>query len=300
MVLKSLISGFLCICLFALCSCGSYHAVNKNVSDNYYFNFFKTNVHYIPMGNWFELGNDIIDSVDVKTVEILGQNYMKDNTHVYFKSTRIKNVDIASFKVLCSDNGSFARDKNRIYYESNSFQDINVDSFSFLGGPCEPILKDNKYVYSIYTVPDTARGNGLIFPIPGLDAKKYQYLNALYGKDETQVYYKGVRIVEAESNTFILLEDYYAKDAHAIYFDGLKIQGLDAATFSFIAGGGYSKDQHGVYYGLDAAYNDQGEVTGYAVKQVTGADPESFVMVQSDKIDYAKDRNNYYWAGQVQ
>ncbi len=289
-----------CILLFTFYSCHPYQVINENKSTNYYFNFFKTNVHYIPMGNWFELGDDKIDSIDIKTVEILGQNYMKDRTHVYFKSVLIKNADVQSFKILCSDNASFARDKNRIYYESNSFQNINADSVVFPGGACGPVLKDNKYVYTTYPVKYIDKGNAVILPIPGVAAETYQYINDLYGKDTVHVYYKGIPMKDAEPKTFILLKEYYAKDSNHVYYDGLNVDGLDANTFALITGGQYCKDKKGVYYGLDATYNEQGEPLRYAAKQVIGADPESFVMIQSDKIDYAKDKTKYYWGGKAQ
>ena len=38
----------------------------------------------------------------------------------------------------------------------------------------------------------------------------------------------------------------------------------------------------------------------YTPKKVVGADPESFVMIPGEKIDYAKDKENYYWGGKAQ
>lgn len=59
-----------------------YRAINKRLSDNYYFNFLKTEVHYIPMGNSFELGNYTMKNVDLKSVEVIGGYYLKDKANV--------------------------------------------------------------------------------------------------------------------------------------------------------------------------------------------------------------------------
>jgi len=298
MNIKLIILLLIGIAAFTLYSCSTYRAINENKSDNYYFNFYKTKVHYIPMGNWFELGNDILENVDVKTVQVLGENYIKDKSHVYYKATPIRNADVSSFKILCSGFASYARDKNMVYYEGYSFQNMDIDSFCFAGDTCGSVLMDNHHVYSIYTLKKSINdNNGIIKPIAGVSPERYHQINNLYGKDDENVYCKGRAIDHANARTFALISEYYARDTSNIYYDGLKIEGLDANTFMLIEGGSYSKDKNGVYYGLTAIDNDQGEPIRYTSKQVVGADPETFEMIMSDKVDYAKDKTKHYWGG---
>ncbi|MDB5271852.1 MAG: hypothetical protein JWO58_219 [Chitinophagaceae bacterium] len=300
MLTKIIIIGIVLVLAFGLYSCNTYKVIDKVKSDNYYYNFFKTEVHYIPMGNSFELGNDKLDSLDIKTVEVLASNYLKDKSHVYFKSVKIKNADVHSFEILCANKGSFAKDKNRVYFESHSFKDLDVASFAFAGSTCGSTVKDKEHVYSTYTAHSFSEGNLVIAPIPHAHAATYEYLNDAYGKDDSVVYYKGKAIAQADAPTFTLMKDYYAKDRNTVYYDGLVVKGLDAATFVLIEGGGYAKDKNGVYFGLDASNGEDGNPLYYVARIVTGADAETFTMVKGEKFDYAKDKTSYYWGGKKQ
>ncbi|MBC7450357.1 MAG: DKNYY domain-containing protein [Cytophagales bacterium] len=293
MLTKLIIIGII-IVLLGVYSCTSYKPINKTTSDNFYFNFFKTTIHYIPMGNWFELGNNTLDGIDIQTVEILSRNHLKDKSQVYFKSSKIKNADASSFRMLCSNNDYFARDKNMIYYENNSFENLDIHSVTFLGDTCGSVLKDKHHVYSIRM---EAIKNGIISPIKNADPETYQVLTDLYGKDNIIVYYKGLPIADADANTFTLIGEYYAKDIHTIYYQGLQVRSVDAITFQLIDGGGYTKDRNNVYYGLDAVMDKDQQVLYYVGKVVAGADAGAFTMIKGEKVDYAKDTTSYYWGG---
>jgi hypothetical protein len=252
------------------------------------------------MGNSFELGNDKLQDVDVKTVKILGSNYLKDTAHVYFKSTLIKNADATSFELLCSDKGSFAKDKNKVYFESHSFKDMDIASFQFAGGTCGATVKDSTHVYSTYAVPSFSTGNLLIAPMENVHAKDYHFFSDTYGTCHELVYYKGKAIIGSDAASFTLVKDYYAKDKHTVYYDGLLVKGLDPTSFQFIEGGGYTKDKNGIYYGLNATEDNEGHPLYYTAKVIVGADPETFHMIKGEKFDYAKDKTRYYWGGVAQ
>lgn len=300
MLIKLLIIGLLIILLAVIYFFLPYPAVNKNKSDNYYFNFLRTKVHYIPMGNSFELGNYKINSVDLKSAEIIGRNYLKDKSHVYYKYLKIKNADPGSFEILFNSNSLFAKDKNMIYFEGHSFKDVDVKSVQFAedtsGGP---IFKDKNHLCSTYSFDFYADENYIIPPVQNIDPNKYQFLSDQYGKDDEVAYFKASPIIGSDAKSFILLRE-YAKDAHCVYLDGLQIRGIDPATFTTIEGGTYTKDKNGVYYLFNCVEDKDGKQMYFSAEALAGADPESFIMIKGEKIDYAKDKSKYYWGGKVQ
>lgn len=252
------------------------------------------------MGNSFELGNDKMNWVDIKSVEIISSNYLKDKSHVYFKYMQIKNADPASFEILCLKNNSFARDKNMIYFEGHAFKDLDLESVQFAGGKCGcPILKDKNHLYSTFNISVNTDENYIISPVQNVNPDKYQYLNDFYGKDDKVGYYKCKPIEGSDAQTFNLLGE-FARDSNCVYYNGLPVKEIDPATFTLIKGGGYTKDRNGVYLGLNSFDDKNGQPIYFTPKIVVGADPESFVMIPGEKIDYAKDKEKYYWGGKAQ
>ncbi len=298
MIAKIFIVLLVLIVIGVLYSRHPYRIINSEKSDGYYFDFLKREVHYVPMGNWFELGNWTLDDIDIKTVEVLGKNYLKDKASVYFQYQKIANADASSFELLCADKGFYSKDKNRVYYKSHTFTDIDVASFKFAGRNCSPIVMDKNHVYFIYPVERSLDGNLAISPIENANPDKYIFLNDQYGKDDLAVYCNGILILGSDTETFALMgNEYYAKDKNAVYYNGMKVEGIDPITFTFIEGGGYSKDKNGIYFGLNSDYDEKGNPIKFSPRLVEGADPETFVMVQGEKVDYAKDKSRHYWGG---
>ena len=298
MLIKFTILIIIIIVLFSLFTNHPYRIVNKAKSNNYYFNFFKTEVHYIPMGNWFELGDNKVDQVNIKTVEILGSNFLKDKSNVYFKSVRIKNADPGSFAMLSSV--FFARDKNRIYYGTNTFKDLDIASFKFSGTDFGAVLRDKDHVYLVYPTTDDAATKSIEIPfVQHINSATYQMLDDFYGKDDQTAYYQGEPIAGSDVNSFVLTGE-YAKDSNHVYYGGLPIGNIDPASFTEIAGGRYMKDKNGVYLGLTPVEDPDGHPKQLLGRVVVGADPATFIMISGEKIDYAKDKSGYYWGGQPQ
>ena len=100
--------------------------VDKEKSDSYYYSYNRKQIRFSPMGNWFELGNSLIEQADVASFEVLGRNFAKDKNHIYFKSDVISNqVDHASFEVL---DGNLVRDKNHVYVPKDDMPNDKVQS----------------------------------------------------------------------------------------------------------------------------------------------------------------------------
>ena len=251
------------------------------------------------MGNSFELGNYTMKNVDLKSVEVINGYYLKDKSNVYYKYNKIKDADPGSIKMFSPKSKCFVIDKNMIYYEGHAFQDIDIKSCQFVGDNCFSLLKDKNHIYSTFSVVYGTDENYIIPPVKDLDPDKYQTLNNVYGKDENRVYYEGEPIKGSDAKTFIILDD-YAKDTNSVYTGGLQVKNVDPATFHQVEGGSYFKDKAGVYWGLSPNEDAKGNVINFSGSIVAGADPETFVMVKGDKIDYAKDKSRFYWGGKAQ
>ncbi len=299
-----------------------YKAINKERSDSYYYNFYKNQVRYVPMGNWFELDNRKLNSIDLKTVEVLGRKYIKDKDAVYFQDTKIINADVNSFVVV--DN-FYAKDKNKVYYCSNSFQDIDVNTFEFVKDDYI-VIKDKKHRYSIcFRNYDTySNTNQVIHFLP----EGLVFLSANYSKDNKHVYYKGRVIEGADTRTFVLVYYGYAKDVNNVYYDGSllagadaenftcignhvkdtrkiyyygkEVRGLDVASFVAIGDSAYTKDANGVYYGFKGVYDSARQATHYIAVKMEAADPRTFeVLIKSNPQIDAEDKQKKYLRGRA-
>lgn len=102
------------------------------------------------------------------------------------------------------------------------------------------------------------------------------------------VHWNDHRLVDADSNTFVLYDSNYAHDSKTVYYQGpmnsddgeyiYLIQGADVATFQTLHQG-YAKDRYHVYL--------KGE-------EVKDADPATFSVVSQDLSYFAKDKNFVY------
>ena len=74
--------------------------VDKELSDNHYYNNSKTKIIYSSMGNWFELGKTEMEA-DVKSFEVFNRFLSKDKDRIYFKEYPAGDgeTDLSSFYV---------------------------------------------------------------------------------------------------------------------------------------------------------------------------------------------------------
>lgn len=200
--------------------------------------------------------------------------YVKKNNEIYYKYSeeddtgiKIKNVDLNTFKIL---NDKYAKDDKSVYFSGNkSFEDVDSKTFEVLPNYYS---KDKNNVYRPI--------NEWIHKIDGANPKTIKILNYFYSKDDKNVFYDSDKILDADVNSFVVLEgDYsYAKDKNAVYYSGEKIKGANPKTFKIISDGSYSKDDKNVYVGREI---------------VKGADPKTFREIP--ETNYVRDKNNLYY-----
>ena len=177
-------------------------------------------------------------------------------------------VDASFFKILWADELTrYISYRNKIYINEDEKPEIDAESFV-------PITKD---VFPVY--PNS--GNNILH----------------YSKDKNHVYYDGVVIANADSDTFKAIwagamegEHVYAKDKNYVYYMGNIMAGADPGSIKVLTsisngwrvGGGYSIDSKNVYF-ENSIINE--------------ADPKSF---EADlEGDYAFDRDRVYLNGKV-
>ena len=312
----------LVIVVLVLLSGHPYKIIDKDKSDSFYYNFYKTQVRYVPMGNWFELANKRLDDIDLKTVEVLGRKFIKDKDAVYFQDTKIINADPHSFVAI--DN-FYAKDKNRVYYCSHSFQDIDINTFEFLEDDYI-VLKDKNHSYSIcfgdyglYSAKNTvipflpegivfmsrqyAKDNTLVYyngrTIKDADTKTFVFIYDGYARDCNNVYHNGEILTGADSQSFVCMGE-YAKDVYKVYYWGKELKGIDVSSFVVLDRTLYTKDVYGVYYNVKGVYDSAGFVIYYTAIKVEGADSLTFELIKNPTIQVdANDKYRKYVRGKA-
>lgn len=167
-----------------------YKAIDISSSKNYYYNFFKNEIHYVPNGNWFELGDDKIEGVDIKTFKVLSEFYAKDKNNAYFNYIPIKNADVSTFEITpVREEGEFtmfAKDKKMLYYCGHSFEDIDVSlahvifeekGYTWRVDDTKHIYIIDDEVYGQYGRQILKNGETSIIPFTNDDPKTFQFLN---------------------------------------------------------------------------------------------------------------------------
>ena len=309
------------VLLFASCKQFS-GTVNKDLSDNYYYNRDKSAIQYSPMGNWFELGNTKMEA-DVASFEVLGRDYGKDKDKVYFKSVDITGeVDYATFRV---DDDYFVYDHKHVYipydYMPYSlYEDTNPTKELFLIEGADPSTfetidydwnKDDKhYFYNCQLVDVDYASFEILNEVASKDKNKVylhrtkeiitstidvasaKALDKHYIVDKNTLYsYSGweedsakamITIPVKDARTIQLLKDDYLLVDDAVYYENVLMPKADRATFKLW------KD---TYYGVDKAH------IYYLGTAMEGVDLETFHVY--DFQAYAKDKNNAFYDGKV-
>ena len=221
--------------------------------------------------------NPKVDSKTFETFSYSG-NYFRDKNNVYYENElykmglkKIVGADRNSFEVL---NDEFSRDKNNVYYYGNKMKGINPDGFEFVGRDFknnEDIIYFLKTKDKVYVLKNKA-GKEVYEIVPlNFDANSFKYSNADnsyesesigYFQDKNGVYYFDVfRLDELNPNKVFA-----------------KVEGADTSSFVQLMFG-YAKDKNKVYI---------------EEREIKGADPESFKIIETSDGVTIRDKNKIY------
>ena len=221
--------------------------------------------------------NPKVDSKTFETFSYSG-NYFRDKNNVYYENElykmglkKIAGADRNSFEVL---NDEFSRDKNNVYYYGNKMKGINPDGFEFVGRDFknnEDIIFFLKTKDKVYVLKNKA-GKEVYEIVPlNFDANSFKYSNADnsyesesvgYFQDKNGVYYfDAFRLDELNPNKVFA-----------------KVKGADTSSFVQLTFG-YAKDKNKVYI---------------EDREIKGADPESFKIIETSNGVTVRDKNKIY------
>ena len=221
--------------------------------------------------------NPKVDSKTFETFSYSG-NYFRDKNNVYYENElykidlkKIAGADRNSFEVL---NDEFSRDKNNVYYYGNKMKGINPDGFEFVGRDFknnEDIIYFLKTKDKVYVLKNkTGKEVYEIVPL-NFDANSFKYSNsdnsyesesAGYFQDKNGVYYfDAFRLDELNPNKVFA-----------------KVEGADTSSFVQLMFG-YAKDKNKVYI---------------EDREIKGADPESFKIIETSDGVTIRDKNKIY------
>lgn len=283
-----------------------YSVIDKEKSENYYYNFSKTEIHNIPMGNWFELGDKLLPDLDVNNFTILSPLHIRDNKTVYFEGTKITNADLATFTIIGDEkfnSRKFAKDKNHLYYGANSFENIDLNSYKIDYQDNEYIVYDKNNKYSLNLIIESNAGT--IKPSP----KNYLQLSSSYGKDDNALYFNEKAIEGSSGKHFQSLNSLGAElvsTESGVYYGKYKLSNIDISTFSILENSYCFKDKNGIYCNVEEIVDKKNfdgsyTISGYKAIKLD-VDMASFQLldgpVYSDNQKgigfYAKDKNGIY------
>ena len=218
--------------------------------------------------------------VDSKTFEVFDywENYFRDKNNVYYENElykmglkKIEGADRNSFEIL---NSEFSKDKNNVYYYGNKMKGINPDGFEFVGRDFknnEDIIYFLKTKDKVYVLKNKA-GKEVYEIVPlNFDTNSFKYSNADnsyesesagYFQDKNGVYYfDAFRLDELNPNKVFA-----------------KVEGADTSSFVQLMFG-YAKDKNKVYI---------------EDREIKGADPESFKIIETSDGVTIRDKNKIY------
>lgn len=310
-------------------------AVNEGKSNNHYYGFLWNNIRFIPMGNSFELGDEVIADADVGSFEVINKYYAQDDTRVYFKEAIIEGADPKSFSIICD---FISRDNDQVFYQNYQLVGIDTDTFKLVNeSVCDQYIIDKNSVYNLQSAglnnaffsnycgqELSTRKECQILPLYGVDANTFETIDQYYARDTNAVYYStfgSILRLPADTRTFQVINEKYSKDTKAVYYvDGntfTEITNANPRTFSLFKDQEvYATDTRTIYCegarldNADASsfslisggsYTKDAQSVFYRCKKLEGVKPESFQMeTRTERSEYATDGIKFYWQGEVQ
>lgn len=237
------------------------------------------NGYRIEEGRVFWASSEV-KNVHLASFVVLNTTWAKDRKYVYSAGSRIKGANPEVFVVL---NRIFARDRDRIYFFYGHAKKIaHPQSFEVLDDgildvdEVDPLMgyaRDKEFVYFYEETFGAPR------PLRGVNPSTFEVLPYAYGADHQRVYHRGFRLKPVDRASFEVLGPTHARDKKRVFYGEQAIPGADPATFEVVEGL-CGKDAARVYLWTDP---------------IEGADPESFETIDGEFL--ARDHEAVYADG---
>ena len=280
----------------------SFGIANKMLDD--YFKD-KNNIYYLQDYKLHRL-----DDLDIETYQNISMTrYKKDKNNLYFKWKKVKGVNSDDIEII---ENNFIKIKNTLYKISNfegkeaEIEPLSVDTNTF-----EEIennyYRDKNHVY-FYK-------DGNLQKLKDANVKNFKMLkeSSDFGKDQSNIYYKGYKLEQVDKDSFEILDEAYdgsiIKDKNGIYIlteksNEIKINkisenqnNIDFNSFIEITNNPYIfKDKNSVY---TLNTDDDKTVTvfsfeknDYKLNKLNNINPKKFDMME---LNYLKDDKNIFY-----
>lgn len=163
-----------------------------------------------------------------KILQKIGVNYLE-----------VKNADYETFKVINNDlKIDLALDKNYVFLNTSILELADPNTFAQMKGY---YWKDSKNVYLLRFGHINAR-------IIDADPKTFEvFNNDLWSKDKNHIYYRANKLIDAESKSFVPLDEDWGKDDNFYYYHSLTLYTLDYKSAKLL-NPYYLKDKNSVFY----------------------------------------------------
>lgn len=280
----------------------SFGIANKMLDD--YFKD-KNNVYYLEDYKLHRL-----DNLDIETYQnIFMTRYKKDKNNLYFKWKKVKGVNPDDIEII---ENNFIKIKNTLYKISNfggkeaEIEPLSVDTNTF-----EEI--ENNYYRDKNNIYFYKYGN--LQKLKDANVKNFKMLKESFGfgKDQSNIYYKGYKLEQVDKDSFEILDETYdgsiIKDKNGIYIlteksNEIKINkisenqnNIDFNSFIEITNNPYIfKDKNSVY---TLNTDDDKTVTvfsfeknDYKLNKLNNINPKKFDMIE---FNYFKDDKNIFY-----
>lgn len=181
----------------------------------------------------------------------------------------------------------------------NKIEEADVFTFKIEDG----VTKDKNNVYDVFC--DGSCGVGVV---KGADVDTFESINVFFQKDSSNIYSRRDRL-DADYNSFEIIEDKYAKDKDKVFIKEHVLGGADPHSFDIIDNT-YSKDKNKVYYKarilqsalpasfelLNEYYSRDSENVFYGEVILGGADSQTFEIVNEF---YNTDSKNVFFRTEI-
>lgn len=175
--------------------------------------------------------------IDIKTMEILNHDFIKDKQYVYRKGILLRGIMPNDFHVY---NGVYTGNHQVIYTPYGDAKIVHPASFEALddGGLHEKNFpysygRDEEFVYFFTGSTDTRHAVKLK---ACQNPRLFSVLSDKYARDDKHVYYEHSILAKANPETFVVLSHHYARDNKRVYIGNRLIE-ADAKTFIVLQDG---------------------------------------------------------------
>ena len=277
--------------------------IANEMLDDYFKD--KNNVYYLENYKLHKL-----DDLDIETYQNISMTrYKKDKNNLYYKWKKVKGVNPDDIEII---ENNFIKIKNTLYKISNfggkeaEIEPLSVDTNTF-----EEI--DNNYYRDKKNVYFYKYGN--LQKLKNANVKNFKMLKESFGfgKDQSNIYYKGYKLEQVDKDSFEILDETYdgsiIKDKNGIYIlteksNEIKINkisenqnNIDFNSFIEITNNPYIfKDKNAVY---TLNTDDDKIVTVfsfeenyYKLNKLNNTNPKKFDMIE---FNYFKDDKNIFY-----